>query len=57
MMKTKKIRILSLLEETLQEAEEILKDISEHPELDNLCVSSEQDARLFEEIKQFENQC
>ena len=52
----KEPRKLSLREEIEREAREIEKEIADHPELEEICVTEEMDAALFAKIRAYEEE-
>lgn len=50
----KHLKKLSLQKEVTKEAEEIEKEVSSHPELENLKVSDEMETSLFNKIQEYE---
>ena len=52
----KEPRKLSLREEIEREAREIDKEIADHPELEEICVTKEMDAALFAKIRDYEEE-
>ena len=52
----KEPRKLSLREEIEREAREIDKEIADHPELEEICVTKEMDATLFAKIRAYEEE-